>query len=250
MPRKFFAAGNWKCNGKKDAAKALVDILNGASWNPADVDVLVAPPAVHLQLVRDAVKKDVMVGAQNCWKGDGGAWTGEISAEMLADLGVEWVILGHSERRRTPQLQESNEFIAEKAIYAAGKGVKVIFCVGESIGERLAERTMSVITEQLAPLAAICNDWKDIVIAYEPVWAIGTGKVATPAQAQEVHAHIRAWLKKHVSAEVADTTRILYGGSVNGKNCRELATQPDVDGFLVGGASLKAEFVDIINSRK
>ncbi|OAY81267.1 Triosephosphate isomerase, cytosolic [Ananas comosus] len=165
---------------------------------------------------------------------------------MLVNLGIPWVILGHSERRLL--LGESNELIGDKVAYALSQGLKVIACVGETLEQREADATMDVVAAQTKAIADRISDWTNVVVAYEPVWAIGTGKVATPAQAQEVHTSLRKWLATNVSSQVAESTRIIYGGSVTGGNCKELAAQPDVDGFLVGGASLKAEFVDIIKS--
>ncbi|KAJ1940321.1 triosephosphate isomerase, partial [Linderina pennispora] len=171
-----------------------------------------------------------------------------VSPEMLKDVGAKWVILGHSERRNI--LGESDEFTAEKTVKALEAGLKVSLCVGELLEEREAGITQSVVERQLdAVVKAVKEeDWANIVIAYEPVWAIGTGKVATPEQAQEVHANIRKYLQKAVSAKVAEETRIVYGGSVSPSNCVEAAKQADVDGFLVGGASLKPEFVKIVNA--
>lgn len=168
------------------------------------------------------------------------------SADMLEDIKVPWVILGHSERRAL--LNESEETVAEKTQYALSKGLSVILCVGETLEQRESNQTFEVISKQVQPVASKVKDWSKIVVAYEPVWAIGTGKVATKEQAQEVHKQLRDWLSKNVSSEVSQKTRIIYGGSVSAKNSDELATQPDVDGFLVGGASLKPEFVDVIKS--
>lgn len=165
---------------------------------------------------------------------------------MLVNLGIPWVILGHSERRLL--LNESNEFVGDKVAYALSQGLKVIACVGETLEQRESGSTMDVVAAQTKAIAERVSNWESVVLAYEPVWAIGTGKVATPAQAQEVHCELRKWLQVNTSPEVAATTRIIYGGSVNGANCKELAAQPDVDGFLVGGASLKPEFIDIIKS--
>lgn len=156
---------------------------------------------------------------------------------QLLDSGITWSILGHSERRTI--LGETDEVVAAKTKFATESGVGVIWCCGESLEEREQGITVDVVNKQLAALKAQVSDWSRIVIAYEPIWAIGTGKVATTQQAQEVHAAIRAWLRKEVSDKVADETRILYGGSVNEKNCRDLAKEADIDGFLVGGASLK-----------
>ena len=153
------------------------------------------------------------------------------------DSNITWTLLGHSERRVI--LGEEDSFIASKTKAALDGGVGVILCCGESLEQREANTTVEVVTKQLAAVAAKVSDWSKIVIAYEPIWAIGTGKVASTEQAQEVHAAIRGWLKKEVSAKAAEETRIIYGGSVTEKNCKELAKQPDIDGFLVGGASLK-----------
>ncbi|KAI3832755.1 hypothetical protein MKW98_002301 [Papaver atlanticum] len=247
MGRKFFVGGNWKCNGTEDQVKKIVDTLNGAEIaSPDVVDVVVSPPFVFLTSAKSSLRPEIQVAAQNCWVKKGGAFTGEVSAEMLASLNIPWVILGHSERRAL--LNESNEFVGEKVAYALSQGLKVIACVGETLEQREAGHTMTVVAEQTKAIEDKVSNWTDVVLAYEPVWAIGTGKVATPAQAQEVHKELREWLAKNVSAEVAETTRIIYGGSVTGASCNELAAQPDVDGFLVGGASLKPEFVNIINA--
>ncbi|KAJ6895465.1 hypothetical protein NC651_021845 [Populus alba x Populus x berolinensis] len=209
-------------------------------------EVVVSPPFVFLPVVKGLLRPDFQVAAQNCWVRRGGAFTGEISAEMLVNLGIPCVILGHSERRSL--LNESNEFVGDKVAYALSLGLKVIACVGETLQQRESGSTMAVVAAQTKAIAANVSYWDNVVLAYEPVWAIGTGKVATPAQAQEVHLELRKWLHDNVGAEVAASTRIIYGGSVNGANCKELAGQPDVDGFLVGGASLKPEFIDIIKS--
>uniref|UniRef100_M0ZMS5 Triosephosphate isomerase, chloroplastic n=1 Tax=Solanum tuberosum TaxID=4113 RepID=M0ZMS5_SOLTU len=217
---KFFVGGNWKCNGTKDSISKLVSDLNNAQLE-SDVDVVVAPPFLYIDQVKNSLTDRIEVSAQNCWTGKGGAFTGEISVEQVKDLGCKWVILGHSERRHV--IGENDEFIGKKAAYALSQGVGVI--------------------------AYAIPSWDNVVIAYEPVWAIGTGKVASPEQAQEVHVAVRDWLTKNVSAEVASKTRIIYGGSVNGSNSSDLAKKEDIDGFLVGGASLKGpEFATIVNS--
>jgi len=247
MGRKFFVGGNWKCNGTTDEVKKIVGTLNEAKVPGEDiVEVVVSPPYVFLSFVRALLRSDFHVAAQNCWVQKGGAFTGEVSAEMLVNLDIPWVILGHSERRQL--LKESSEFVGDKVAYALSKGLKVIACIGETLQEREAGTTFDVVAAQTKAIAAKVTNWDNVVLAYEPVWAIGTGKVATPAQAQEVHADLRKWIHDNVSAEVAAAVRIIYGGSVNGANSKELAGQPDIDGFLVGGASLKPEFVDIINA--
>ncbi|KAI8628624.1 triose-phosphate isomerase-like protein [Xylariaceae sp. FL1651] len=246
MARKFFVGGNFKMNGSISSITEIVENLNKAQLDPS-VEVVIAPPALYLLLVREHAKKEISVAAQNVFDKPNGAFTGEISVAHLKDSGIDWVILGHSERRTV--LAESDEVVASKTKYATENGVSVIWCCGESLEQREAGKTLEVIANQLAALKAKISDWSKIVIAYEPIWAIGTGKVATTQQAQEVHASIRDWLAKNVSQSVADETRILYGGSVSEKNCKDLSKENDIDGFLVGGASLKPAFVDIINCK-
>lgn len=243
---KFFVGGNWKCNGTRESIRKLVQDLNKEKMED-DVDVVVAPPTLYIDQVLQDISDKIEVSAQNAWVGKGGAFTGEVSAEMLVDIGAKWVILGHSERRHI--IGESNEFIGKKAAYSLGSGLKVIGCVGELLEEREQGKTLDVIFGQLQAFADQVPEWSKVVIAYEPVWAIGTGKVASPEQAQEVHSSIRAWLSDHVSSDVGSATRIIYGGSVNAANSRDLAKQEDIDGFLVGGASLKGpEFAAICSS--
>lgn len=243
---KFFVGGNWKCNGTKDSISKLVTELNNAKLEN-DVDVVVAPPFVYIEQVKNSLTDHIEISAQNSWVGKGGAFTGEISVEQLIDIGCKWVILGHSERRHV--IGEDDQFIGKKAAYALGQNIKVIACIGEKLEERESGKTFDVCFKQMKAFADNIPSWNDVVVAYEPVWAIGTGKVATPQQAQEVHLAVRDWLKTNVSPEVASATRIIYGGSVNGGNCAELAKEEDIDGFLVGGASLKGpEFATIVNS--
>jgi triosephosphate isomerase (TIM) len=200
-------------------------------------EVVVAPPYLYLLLVREHLKSSIEVAAQNVFDKPNGAYTGEISVDQLKDSNITWTILGHSERRTV--MCESDSKVTAKTAYAVENGINVIWCCGESLEDREAGKTMEVVEGQLAALAGKLKSWERIVIAYEPIWAIGTGKVATTEQAQDAHVGIRAWLRKNVSEKVADETRILYGGSVTDKNCGDLSQQPDIDGFLVGGASLK-----------
>ncbi|KAF2103916.1 triosephosphate isomerase [Rhizodiscina lignyota] len=246
MGRQFFVGGNFKMNGSIKAIKDIINNLNNAKIDP-NVEVVISPPAIYLLLAREHLRKEIEVAAQNVFDRPDGAFTGEISVAQLQDSGITWAILGHSERRTI--LQEDNSFVASKTKAALDGGLGVILCCGESLDQRESGTTVEVVTNQLKAVAEQVKDWSKIVVAYEPIWAIGTGKVATTEQAQEVHAAIREWLKKEVSPEASANTRILYGGSVNDKNCKELAKQPDIDGFLVGGASLKPAFVDIINSK-
>ncbi|QIW95651.1 hypothetical protein AMS68_001169 [Peltaster fructicola] len=246
MPRQFFVGGNFKMNGTISSIKAIVKHLNDAKLDQ-QTEVVVAPPALYLLLTREHLDKRIEVAAQNVFDKKDGAFTGEISVSQLKDSGITWSLVGHSERRTI--IQESNAFIASKTKAALDGGIGVILCVGETLEQREANKTEEVVIAQLAAVAKEVTDWSKIVIAYEPVWAIGTGKVATNEQAQEVHKAIRGWVSKELGNQTADNVRIIYGGSVNEKNCRDLAKQPDIDGFLVGGASLKPQFVDIVNSK-
>ncbi|RFU26491.1 hypothetical protein B7463_g9838, partial [Scytalidium lignicola] len=246
MPRQFFVGGNFKMNGSVKTIKDIIQNLNDAKLDP-NVEVVVAPPALYLLFARDHLREGIEVAAQNVFDQPCGAFTGEISVSQLEDSNITWTIIGHSERRTI--LKEDDEFVAMKTKSALDGGIGVILCCGESLEQREQGKTIEVVTRQLGAVKAKVTDWSKIVIAYEPIWAIGTGKVATTEQAQEVHAAIRAWLKKEVSEKAADETRILYGGSVSEKNCKDLSKQPDIDGFLVGGASLKPAFVDIINCK-
>jgi len=248
--RKFFVGGNWKLNGTKASIDEIVKGLNEKGLNP-NTEVVVAPPAVYLSYVREKLDKHIGVAAQNSYKVEKGAFTGETSPAMLKDIGVTWVILGHSERRHV--FGESDALIGEKVAHALSAGIHILPCIGEKLEEREANKTEEVCFRQLKAITdniKQTDDWKRVVIAYEPVWAIGTGKVASPAQAKDVQHSLRKWLADHVSADVAKSVRILYGGSVTSENCKELGTQPDVDGFLVGGAALKPEFINIINARQ
>lgn len=246
MGRKFVVGGNWKMNGDKGSTACMISILQSAELDP-NVEVVIAVPLIYLAFIQSIVPKNIAVAAQNCWKAEKGAFTGETSPVMIKDVRCNWVILGHSERRTI--FKESDELVAEKVALALATGLKVIACIGETLEEREAGKTQEVVFRQTkALLPAIGDNWANVVLAYEPVWAIGTGKTATPQQAQEVHASLRNWLSSNVSADVAGSVTIQYGGSVTAANAKELAACPDIDGFLVGGASLKPEFVDIINA--
>lgn len=199
---------------------------------------------MHIPVALPLASENIIIAAQNCGAQGNGAFTGETSADILVDLGVKWVILGHSERRSL--YGESSEVVAKKLKYALEKGLSVILCIGELLNEREAGTTNTVLKAQLDACKDSVKDWSKVVVAYEPVWAIGTGKVATPDQAQETQAYVRSWLNDNISSDVAKVTRIIYGGSVTETNCGDLIKQVDVDGFLVGGASLKPAFADII----
>merc|ERR1719213_778812 len=248
MARKFFVGGNWKMNGDKASIDEICTWLLAGPLD-SNTEVVVGVPGCYLQYVSDKVAGSaVSVAAQNCYKAAKGAFTGELSPAMIQDCGVKWVILGHSERRNV--FGETDELIGEKVGFALESGLKVIPCIGEKLEEREAGKTTEVCFRQLSAMLPHIKDWSKVVLAYEPVWAIGTGKTATPEQAQEVHLAIRGWLEQNVNPEVAASTRILYGGSVTADNCRALAQFPDIDGSLVGGASLKKDFLAIINANQ
>jgi triosephosphate isomerase len=241
---KKLIAGNWKMNGTAASNAALLEALlaKSADWN---CQVAVCVPAVYMAQVQSIVEgTGIALGSQDVSAFESGAYTGEISAAMLKDFGTRYAIVGHSERRQYHG--ETDATVATKAQRALAAGITPIVCVGETLAEREAGRTEEVVKRQLAAVIhANGHCISEIVVAYEPVWAIGTGKTATPEMAQQVHAVLRAQL--HAATEKADRVQILYGGSMNASNAAELLAQPDIDGGLVGGAALKAaDFLTII----
>jgi len=232
----------------------MVSVLNNAGPFSANSEVVIAGPAIHLAAMKASFRKEIAVAAEDvCFKKGYGAYTGEMSAEMLADSGITWTLTGHSERRVGFGFPgESSAVVGTKTKNAIDCGLSVMACIGEQLKDRQDGTTMKICAEQLEAIKAALKeaDWKKVVIAYEPVWAIGTGVTATPQQAQDTHADIRKWLSKNISPAVAAETRIIYGGSATAANAGELYAQPDINGFLVGGASLKPEFVSIINVTK
>jgi triosephosphate isomerase len=248
--RRKLIAGNWKMNKTlAETVELISDIKAGLSGRER-ADVLVCPPFVCLESAKRATEgSSIKLGAQNLdWK-DSGAFTGEISADMLLSVGAEYVIIGHSERRQ--YFGETDETVNLRLKQTLTKGLKPIVCIGETLEEREADKTFEVLKTQLTGgLAEItAEQMRGVVLAYEPVWAIGTGKVATKEQAQEVHAYIRSQLAELFGAETADSVIIQYGGSVKPDNAEELLGRPDVDGALVGGASLvAADFVGIVSA--
>lgn len=243
--------GNWKSNGTYSETLERIKVFNEAGPIPDNVDVVLCVPYVHIHLVLSLLRDDIEVGGQDCGSNaKDGAYTGEIGAHMLKDIGCTWVIVGHSERREGFGMAgEPDDLCAQKCKVALEKGLKVMFAIGEKKEERETGITMDVCAKQLEPLAKILTpaDWANVAIAYEPVWAIGTGLTATPEMAQETHAAIRKWVAENVSADVAAAVRIQYGGSMKGANAKELLSQPDIDGGLIGGASLQADFFNVIN---
>ena len=250
--RKQIAAANWKMNCTyQQAEKLLVDILKpGINLSPTQ-HVLFAVPFPYLIMANSEVAEEpnYAVAAQNCYNKKSGAYTGEVSAEMLQSIGIGYCVIGHSERRE--YFGESNQMLAEKIDRCLENGIIPVFCCGEALQIREAGTQNSFVETQLRESLFHLDDKlvSSIIIAYEPIWAIGTGKTASAAQAQEMHAHIRAVLEKQYGSTVSDEISILYGGSVKANNARELFSCPDVDGGLVGGASLIAEdFIEIIRS--
>lgn len=242
--RKTLVAANWKMHGTKAFAEQLLAELNsGLESGECSAEVVICPPFPYLGVVGAAAEnvEQVALGAQNLSEQPSGAFTGEVSADMLLDCGARYVIVGHSERRSL--YGESSELVAAKFAAAKSAGLTPILCVGESLQEREASKTLDVIAGQIQAVIdlGLADTWHNAVVAYEPVWAIGTGKTATPEQAQEVHQFIRQQL-----GEAGAATQILYGGSVKAANAAELFAQDDIDGALVGGASLEAdEFIQI-----
>jgi triosephosphate isomerase len=246
--RKVFVGGNWKCNGDVAFAKSHSEFLNTVEFDTEKCEVAVCPTSIHMGTVLASINPRFIVSSQNVSMYDNGAYTGEVSAKQLKDLGVNWTLVGHSERRQF--FGDSEEVIAKKIAIALQNGVSVIACIGEKLAEREAGQTFEVVKSQLQTIVGAVNDWSKVVIAYEPVWAIGTGKTASKEQSQEVHAEIRQFLAGAVNANVAGSVRIIYGGSVTESTAGDLICQKDIDGFLVGGASLKSGFKTIIEAYK
>jgi triosephosphate isomerase len=250
--RTKIVAGNWKLNYDKEQSKKLIKELKKAiKNNPLEsTRVIVAPTFVNLSsAVKAAKKSKIEVVAQNMHQAANGAFTGEVSADMLKVIGVETVILGHSERRTF--FNETDAALAEKVNTVLEKGMEAIFCFGELLEDRKTGNQFAVVESQLKNglFHIAAKDWKHIILAYEPVWAIGTGETASAEQAQEMHAFIRSIIEKQYAKEVADAVSILYGGSVKPSNAEEIFSKPDVDGGLIGGAALNvADFTGIINA--
>ena len=251
--RQNLVAGNWKMNLTYPEGLALVEEITrlAGAAGAQGPEVVVCPPFPLLHSVGQALPQGgkLHLGAQNCHQKESGAFTGEVSAQVLASVGCEYVILGHSERRQ--YFGEDDALLSQKLKAALAAGLKPIFCVGESLDTREANETFDYIGKQLADgLFHLSNEeFSQVTVAYEPIWAIGTGRTASSAQAQEVHAFIRERIARAYDAQAALDTTILYGGSANAQNARELFSQPDVDGGLIGGASLKAaDFIAITQS--
>ena len=251
--RKKIVAGNWKMNMNLQDGIALANEINEAmKADRSNCEVVVCTPFIHLAKVADVLDRNVVaLGAENCADKAKGAYTGEVSAEMVKSTGAQYVILGHSERRE--YYGETAEILKEKVQLALANGLKIIFCCGETLEEREANRQNEVVKAELdgSVFNLTAEEWKNIVLAYEPIWAIGTGKTATSDQAEEMLAYIRSIVAEKYGQAVADETSILYGGSCKASNAPELFSKPNIDGGLIGGASLKcADFKGIIDAWK
>ena len=250
MARKKIIAGNWKMNKTPSEAKALVELLAPLVKND-DVDVVYCVPAIDIVPVVEAVKgSNVAVGAENMYVEESGAYTGEIAPAMLVDAGVKYVIIGHSERRE--YFKEDDAFLNKKVLKALEHGLTPILCCGETLEQRESGVTLDWIRLQIKSdmQGVTAKQAASMVIAYEPIWAIGTGKTATADQAEEVCKAIRECIAEIYDTDTAEKIRIQYGGSMNAGNCKELLAKPDIDGGLIGGASLKADFGEIVNYNK
>ncbi len=247
--RQKIVAGNWKMNTLlQDGLELAKSVEKASKGKTSDAVVIIAPPFTHLSKVREVIN-NVKLAAQNCSSEESGAYTGEVSPDMLKSAGVEYVIIGHSERRS--YYKEDNNVLNKKVKLVLAKDLSPIFCCGELLEEREAGKLFDVIREQLTVglEGLTASDMKNVVIAYEPVWAIGTGVTASPAQAQEMHKFIRDLLAEMFGVDVSNSTSLLYGGSCKPSNARELFSNPDVDGGLIGGAALNAEdFLQIVNA--
>ena len=246
-------AGNWKMyKGPTEARRLALEVRNGRLGSRDGTEVVLIPPFVSLAAVEEILRgSDLRLGAQNVFWERQGAWTGEVAPDMLRDAGCSFVLIGHSERRT--HFGETDGTVARRLRAALDAGLHAIVCIGETLSEREAGSTESVTATQLqgGVGALASSDWSRVTLAYEPVWAIGTGRNATPAQAQEVHAHVRAWIAAHAGATIAREVRILYGGSVKPDNAAQLMEQPDLDGALVGGASLESDaFLRIVTAAR
>jgi triosephosphate isomerase len=250
--RKVFVGGNWKSIGDLAFAEAHVNnVIKSLVFDTAKCEVSIAPTSLHLLTVKQLVEKhklNILVTSQNVSMFPEGAYTGEVTAKMLKNAGINWTIIGHSERRQ--YFGESDDVVGKKVKLSLDNGVSVIACIGEKLDERESGKTMDVCLRQLNAIIKNVNNWDGVVIAYEPVWAIGTGKTASNEQAQEVHGELRNYLDKNVSKDIANKVRIIYGGSVTDANAKDLIKQNDIDGFLVGGASLKPGFKTIVDAHE
>lgn len=251
--RKYMVVANWKCNGTTDFVRDIVtNLINDLEYDQSKLDLIVLPGMLHINLAKARINDYVMVGSQNVSQHPNGAFTGEVSADQLNDYEIEWVLVGHNERRR--HFGETQEVINAKVDQARSGNLGLIYCVGESLEEREEEKTWDVLHHQLGSIKEKLDQtkWKKVVIAYEPIWALNTGKIASADQTQEAMEGIRAWLHDNCGAEIANETRILYGGPVTETNAENIIKLKDLDGFLVGSTSTKPAFrtiFDLVNAQ-
>jgi triosephosphate isomerase len=248
--RKIIIGGNWKCNGDLSFIKSFsseIDSFKISNEDNSNAEVILFPPFIHLSLLKEK-HPHLKLGSQTISQYGNGAFTGVISPQLLKDIGITTTLIGHSESRSL--FGDSEEVISAKLKNAEANLFEIVMCVGEVLSERENQQTVQVLKRQLETIKSSIKNWDKVIIAYEPVWAIGTGKTASPEEAEETILEIRNWIKENVSEEVSSKISIIYGGSVNGSNCEKLISQKNIDGFLVGGASLKSEFKKIVDSYK
>ena len=245
--RRFFVLGNWKENHTIAPLTDLVlDVINPSQVDADRMQVVIAPAMIHIPKAMELLRRDIPVAAQTCSPYGFGAFTGEVSSEMLKDLGVRFIIAGHSERRRV--FGETNEIVGMKVKRICAVGLRPVICVGESAEQRSEGKAVEAVLHQLQAVKDGISTWSNVVLVYEPVWAVGTGTSATPEQAQEMHTLLRNWVRDNAGAEIASQLPIIYGGSVTELNCKDLIMQADIDGFLIGGASLQPAFRVILET--
>ncbi|KAG0723939.1 Triosephosphate isomerase B [Chionoecetes opilio] len=244
--RRFFVLGNWKMNVNASRIESLSRLLSEVKLD-RKTEFVVGCPSCYLSHARSLLPSHVAVAAQNCYKVARGNFSGEVSPAMVQECGAEWIILGHPERRTI--FGETDDLIAQKVTHALSAGAKVVACVVERAEDRESQLTEAALARQMQALAPAVTDWSRVVLAFEALWASGTGVLATPSQVQEVLYMLREWLRLNVGSHVAETTRIIYAGSVSAATCQELASLDDLDGFLVGSAALKPDLVSIVNAR-
>jgi triosephosphate isomerase len=245
--RKYLVVANWKCNGTTDFVRDIVsNLINDLEYDTRVLDFIVLPGMLHINLAKARIDDKIMIGSQNVSMYSGGAYTGEVSAEQLADYEIEWVLIGHSERRKQG---EDQEIINQKVIQARNANLGLIYCVGENLEQREAEESQEVIFSQLASIKEKLDEteWRKVVIAYEPIWALNTGKISSADQTQEAIEMIRQWLHDNCSQKIANQTQILYAGPVTETNTENLIKLHGVDGFLIGSTSCKPVFRSIFD---
>ena len=245
--KRYFVGGNWKSNGSVTFVSDMINnVLNKMKYDDHKLEVVVAPMIIHAPSAKAMLHSHIQIAAQNIASAASGSQTGEISADQIKDFGLHWAIVGHSERRQ--YAKETDEIVAAKVKRCQEHGLNAILCIGERLEERENGLTHDILRTQLEAIKPSVKDWSKIVVAYEPIWAIGTGKTASPEIAQEAHDFIRKWLASTAGDSISSHVRVIYGGSVTDSNAESLIGQKDIDGFLVGGASLTEKFATIVDT--